>query len=178
MQSKLLTPCLLLSLLIGGANSSVQAQEPAAPTTRSIARPNPAGRFAEGFGPGFMVLTDEQRSSVVQAMQVQRDQSRELEQKLREARKELFTSGLDGKFDEEAVRKHALAVATLEAEMAVLRARAFSQVQPPLSPEQIEKIKSSMPASPPAPVRPADQNPRRRILQDSTREQKGSPPGQ
>jgi Spy/CpxP family protein refolding chaperone len=107
----------------------------------------PAGPLA-GMGPAMSVLTEEQRASVMQAMQAQREKMRELEIKMRSARQELLAAGLDGKFDEEAVRKQAMAVANLDAEMAVLRVKAISQVQPPLSPEQIEKIKSAMPNLP------------------------------
>jgi Spy/CpxP family protein refolding chaperone len=50
---------------------------------------------------------------------------------------------LSENFDETAVREKASAAAKLDTEMTVLRVKAFSQIRPPLTAEQIEKIKSS-----------------------------------
>src|SRR5437588_2638643 len=79
-------------------------------------------------------------------MQAQREKMRELEEKLRDARKEIFMAGLKEKFDEETVRQKALVAANLDAELTVLRAKAFSQMRPSLSAEQIEKLKNLPPA--------------------------------
>jgi Spy/CpxP family protein refolding chaperone len=118
------------------------------PGERRFQQPGgPSGPLA-GMGPVMSVLTEEQRASFMQALQAQREKIRELEVKLRSARQELLAAGLDGKFDEDAVRKQAMAVANLEAEMDVLRAKAISQVQPPITPDQIEKIKSATPNLP------------------------------
>jgi len=86
------------------------------------------------------VLTEDQRESMRSIMASQRDEMRGIQEKMRVARKELLTASLAGKFDEEIVRAKALAVAKLEADLTVLRAKAMSQVQPPLSDEQIEQI--------------------------------------
>jgi uncharacterized membrane protein len=106
-------------------------------------RPGPAapgeiaGRFVLPFE---RVLTEDQRASIREALQGQREQWRELDERLRAARREALEVSLARRFDEIAVRQRALAVAALEVEMAVLRARALSQVRPPLTPEQIEQL--------------------------------------
>ena len=91
------------------------------------------------------VLTDEQRASLREAMEGQREPMRDLEQKIRAVRKELMQAGLAGKFDEEAIRQQAMEAGRLEAELTVLRAKAFSKMKPALSSEQIEQIKNPPP---------------------------------
>jgi Spy/CpxP family protein refolding chaperone len=102
----------------------------------------PAGRFVPGIERLQAILTEEQRASLREAMEGQREKMRDLEEKTRAARQGLLMAGLTEKFDEEAVRQKALSAAKLEAEMTVLRARAFSKMRPPLSPEQLEKLKA------------------------------------
>jgi Spy/CpxP family protein refolding chaperone len=92
--------------------------------------------------PAMRVLTDEQRESLRDAMRDQREKMQPIEEKLLEARKDLLQAGLVEKFDEDAIRAKALKVAKMEAELAVLRAKAFSQIKPPLTPDQIEEIKN------------------------------------
>jgi len=107
--------------------------------------PGAAGRFSQGFERVLNVLTEEQRASMREAMVVDREKIRELEQKIRESRKELFELGLREKFDEAAVREKAAEAAKLDTEMTVLRVKAISKIRPPLTAEQIEKIKGSGP---------------------------------
>jgi len=94
------------------------------------------------------VLTPEQRESFRASMQEQREKTREMEEKLRDAREALFNAGLEREFSERSVRKQAMKVAELEADLAVLRAKALSQMEPPLSREQIEQIKNPPPWEP------------------------------
>jgi len=101
-----------------------------------------AGRFAPMFE---RVLTDDQRGSFREAMESQRDQMRELEEKLRATRREALQASVARDFNEEVVREKAMATARLEAEMAVVRARALSRVRPSLSADQIEKLRNAMP---------------------------------
>lgn len=161
----------LLASLIA-STLTVPAQP--APDNRNPERPPPrrpwaGGERAEGFRPGGgmggqffpvmeRVLTEEQRQSLREAMAGQREAMRGIEGKLRDARRELMQAGMIEKFDEATVRAKALALANLEAELTVLRAKAFSQMRPALSPEQIEKIKN-----PPAPEggEPRSEPPRR-----------------
>ena len=107
-----------------------------------------------GFQPGralpllLGVLTGEQRKSLRAAMESQRDQMRSLEGKIHAARQDRMKASLAEKFDEDTVRAKALEVGKLDAELSVLRARAMSKVQPPLSAEQIERISSPPPGAP------------------------------
>jgi Spy/CpxP family protein refolding chaperone len=105
--------------------------------------PGAAGRFSQGFEQVLSVLTDEQRASMREAMVADREKIRDLEQKIRESRKELFELGLREKFDEAAVREKAAEAAKLDTEMTILRVKAISKIRPPLTAEQIEKIKNS-----------------------------------
>lgn len=91
------------------------------------------------------VLTDQQRASYEAALKQLRGQMMELEFKLRAARQDLVNASLTGKFDENLIRQKALTAARIEAELTVLRVKAFSEVQPPPTPEQIEKIKAGKP---------------------------------
>jgi len=67
---------------------------------------------------------------------------REVEEKLRDARRDLLQASMIEKYDEEAIRKKALEVGKFDAELTVLRAKAFSKMKPALSAEQIEQIKN------------------------------------
>jgi len=103
----------------------------------------PAG-FRGGAGQGQplmeQVLTEDQRDSLRQTMESQREKMRGLQEKIREARKALMTAALADEFKDEVVKAKALEVAKLEAEVSVMRLKAFSEVQPALSKEQLEKI--------------------------------------
>lgn len=131
----------------------------------TFAQPNPEGqpqqgspRFTErlvgvvsrpgGAGPMnifFNVMTEEQRESFREATQGQRDKMRELEEKLREARKAVVEATVAEKIDEDGIRKKFMDAAKIDAELTVIRAKALSQIKPPLSKEQIEKIKNPQP---------------------------------
>ena len=102
-------------------------------------RPGPA-RFGPGYERLVGVLTDEQRASLLEAIEGQREKARDLEQRLRTARRALLETGLSSKFDEALVRRKALAVAQLEAELTVARFKAFSQMRPRLSPDQLTRL--------------------------------------
>ena len=99
------------------------------------------GRFAPGLERLMGVLTDEQKTSLRQAMEDQRDKSSALEEKMRQARREMFEAALGKSFDEEAVRTKAMAAAKLDAELTVLRMKAFSKMEPALSQEQLSKLR-------------------------------------
>jgi Spy/CpxP family protein refolding chaperone len=137
------------TLLIGAlgialcASGQTQNQGGDNPSPRRQFGPGPAGRFSPGFERVLSVLTEEQRASMREAMAADREKIRDLEQKIRESRKELFELGLREKFDEAAVREKAMETAKLDSEMTVLRVKAISKIRPPLTAEQIEKIKSS-----------------------------------
>jgi Spy/CpxP family protein refolding chaperone len=148
--------------------SQNQGSDNASPRRQFGARAG-AGRFSPGFERVLSVLTEEQRTSMREAMAADREKIRELEGKIRDSRKELFELGLREKFDEAAVREKAAAVANLDAEMTVLRVKAISKIRPPLTAEQIDKIKSADPGNPDSQPDP----PRRR--RDIPRDENGLP---
>ena len=126
----------------GSKRSAAAGDETTRPQRRQLAG-SPPGRFVPGFERLQTILTEDQRASLRETMQGQREKIRELEGKIRDARKDLLTAGLTEKFDEDAVRQKALAAAKLDAELTVLLAKALSQMRPALSAEQLEKLKSS-----------------------------------
>ena len=142
-------PCLILCILFA-ASASLKAQQTNAPA-RPIAHSQGAngGQGVAGFAIGgpVGVLNDQQRASYESIMNGQRGRLAELQSRLRAARQDLVATSVDQKFDENVIRQKALMVARIDAEMMVLRVRVFSQVQPPLTPEQIEKIKAGEPGA-------------------------------
>jgi Spy/CpxP family protein refolding chaperone len=143
------TLCCLATALLFNSWLMVQAQ----PNPDNPGRPRPPQgdrqrdnrpdqRMQPGAGVPLMerVLTEEQRESMRDIMKSQREKMQGMQETIRVARKELMKASLAESFDEEGVRAKALVVAKLEADLTVLRAKAISQVQPPLSAEQIERI--------------------------------------
>ena len=105
-----------------------------------------ANRLMQGPDRAILnVMTDDQRASFQQALESQRERLRELESKMNDARKDLLGASASPTFDDNIIRTKAAAVARWEAELAVLRARALSQVKPPFSADQIERLKNSSP---------------------------------
>jgi Spy/CpxP family protein refolding chaperone len=115
-----------------------------------------ANRMMQGPDRAMLnVLTDDQRTSYRQALDTQRAKLRELETKMVEARKDLTAVSASATFDENAVRAKAAYIGNIEVEMAVVRARALSQIQPPLTADQLERMKNVSPAGE-FPARPRD----------------------
>jgi Spy/CpxP family protein refolding chaperone len=110
-------------------------------------------------------LTEEQRASLQSAMAAQREKIAGLEEKSREARRAMFESAMIEKFDEAAVRKQAMALSKIEAEMTVVRMKAFSEMRPQLSAEQMEKIRNFVGAAGPD-AQPARKRNRPEIKRD------------
>jgi Spy/CpxP family protein refolding chaperone len=178
MKRKNFISCVVAVQLIAGAAISASAQSTNSPSPAPPAnRPFPVapGRFAEGLRPFIGVLTDEQRASLEPAFREERDQLMKLEMKLRETRKEMLSAGLNGSFNEDAVRKQAQAAAEIEVEIDVLRVKALSQIQPPLSAEQIEKIQNAA-SGPAGGLRLNDRPANRRALTNTNRDENDLPP--
>ena len=169
---------ILLSIGILALGWTTHAQTNTPPRSRrppgsaaDQAFPGGPGRF--GFGPErlFGILTDEQRASLREIMAGQREKTRELEEKVREARRALYEAALLDKFDEETTRQKAMATAKLDAELTVLRLKALSQIRPPLSAAQLQKL-----AQPPSSGgQPEEETPRARRF-DFPRDENGLPP--
>jgi hypothetical protein len=86
-------------------------------------------------------LTDAQRAELRKSMEESRDKFQELEQKIRDARRELNEALYAEKYDEAATRQKATAVAQLEAERVLLRAKAFDKIRPTVTAAQLERLK-------------------------------------
>jgi Spy/CpxP family protein refolding chaperone len=140
--------CLAAALLLSSwpmAQAQPNPDNPNRPRPPVGERPRddrPGPRMQPGPGVALMerVLTEDQRESMRSIMTAQRDELRNLQEKMRTARQELLKASFADSFDEDLVRTKAMAVAKLEADLTVLRAKAMSQVQPPLSDRQIEQI--------------------------------------
>lgn len=89
-----------------------------------------------------LVLTPEQREFMRKSNEENRDKTRELEEKVRAARKAVLDATLDKKFDETALRQKLDAAAKLDIDLMVIRAKALSKVEPPLTDDQISRIKN------------------------------------
>jgi len=139
---------LISALLLPGslvADAQPSPDHPDRPNAPRNPRPpgeRPDNRFQPGPGMALMdrVLSEDQRESMRSIMASQREALRDIQDKMGSARKELLKAALAEKFDEDLVRSKALVVARLEAELTVLRAKALSQVQPPLSEGQVARI--------------------------------------
>lgn len=95
-----------------------------------------------GFQRGGM-LDDQQQKVYREALQKDGEQLRNLDEKLRVAQKELVQATLAENFDEKVVREKAEAVAKIQVEITVLRARALATVAPTLTAEQKENLLTS-----------------------------------
>lgn len=127
---------------LNAQQANAQARRPPQKGIQSANQQDIAG---VAIGGPVGVLTDQQRASYMAAMKNERPRLAELQAKVLAARQDMLVTSVTGKFDENVIREKALVAARLEAEMAVIRAKVFSQVQPPLSPEQVEKIKAGQP---------------------------------
>lgn len=166
------TPSLIFALAAGLQVSSAAAQ-----TNSPAAAPIPLSpavqRTLEGTTLG--VLTEEQRLSLVKPAEAHQEKLRELQQQVRVARHEMFSTALKETFDEAAVRTKAQTVANIESEITVLRLKLLSQVQPPLTPQQVERLRSLGFSAPG--LRPIESRPgRQRILHNTPRDANGLPP--
>jgi Spy/CpxP family protein refolding chaperone len=107
-----------------------------------IHAPTPGGPGAPQARTGVAgILSEEQQASFQKVNAELRDKMTALQSKLQAAQREVFEAGMSPKFDENLVREKAQAAAQIWADMLVARAKAPSEIQPPLTAEQIEKIK-------------------------------------
>jgi Arc/MetJ-type ribon-helix-helix transcriptional regulator len=88
-------------------------------------------------------LDEKQTDLYREASEVNRDALTKLDEKLRAAQKELLQAVISEKYDEKVVSDKAQAVAAIQTEMTMLRAKALSTVAPTLKPEQHEQLESS-----------------------------------
>jgi Spy/CpxP family protein refolding chaperone len=175
---------LLLSafLLLCSLAASLAQPETNQPPARDQNQPRPdrprtfngspgAGRFGPLGERLVNLLTQEQRTSLRKAMEENGVQLRQLDQKFRTARREMLEASLAQPFDETAYRQKAMAAAKIEIDLAVLRAKAMSKIDPPLSAEQLDQLKSI-----PEPNAPPQERPERKSRFDGPRDENGLPP--
>lgn len=96
------------------------------------------------FGPALrrLELTEDQRSRVRQITESHRDEQRAIADRARKAHEALREVTESPTFDESAVRARAADVASVEADMAVARARLYNEVYQILTPEQQTTLKT------------------------------------
>ncbi len=124
----------------GGAEPVLPPASPALPVMGVTDNSAP-----DSLHPFFMpesVLTAEQRARYRAAVEASRGRVQELDAQLLVARRELDEAVLAEHLDELQVREKAKAIAHLEGEKAVLRARAFAAIRPTLTPEQVGLLKA------------------------------------
>lgn len=102
-----------------------------------------AGGQLRGGGPPIeSVLNEEQRAEFREGMQAHREEFRELELKAARLRREYDEALFAEKLDEKLVREKSAALAEVDADRALIRARAFAKVRPSLSEEQLERLRN------------------------------------
>ena len=125
--------CLLLTLVGGLVSSHGLAAEK---TEKAPSAPAPARQ-----PPG--VLDDQQRELLRASYQKHRDELSKLDYKVWEAQKELTKAMLASTLDEKAIRDKSWALAKLQVEQNVLRAKILEPLNPTLKPDQREQIENN-----------------------------------
>lgn len=93
-----------------------------------------------GGGRGGFALDDQQRTALREAMQKDADAVQKLDEKLRAAQKELMKAVLAEKQVEATIKEKAKAVADIQTEMIMIRAKAWGAITPTLKPEQRDQM--------------------------------------
>lgn len=151
MQSKILTSCLMAGvLMVGGfalraADTNTPAPTPPGATSAPQQGPPPRVRPLPGGAAGgpMAVLTEEQRASYQKNITDKRSEMMELTSKLQASRQEINQLMFSLKVDESQIRQKMMEEANIEADMMILRAKAFANIQPPMTAEQFEKFKEA-----------------------------------
>lgn len=130
----------LCTLAVAGLLSAVGLQGADAPAEprQGRDRPEQAGPRG-GFGGGFM-LDEKQREVMREAMQNHREDLARLNERLRQAQRELAEALLAEKQDQATIRQKAEAVAKVEVELTMVRAKVIAAVAPTLRPEQRQQF--------------------------------------
>lgn len=153
MQSKILTSCLMAGVLITGglasraANTNAPATPPPGATGAPLQGTNgapPRVRPLPGTVAGPMaILTEEQRASYQKNMADARTASMELSSKLQASQREITELMYSLKVDENQIRQKMMEEAKIQADIVILRAKAFANIEPPLTEEQFAKFKEA-----------------------------------
>ena len=138
----ILNKCLLagafsaLIILSASAQAPNGAPSPAQALTNQIAKPSfqPRPSWEDK-------LTDEQKKAYREARESAQLQTREVNEKMRTARRELQQQVYADQVDEAKLREKASVVGKLEGELAVIQAKSFGKYRQFLPPDQIERMK-------------------------------------
>ena len=87
------------------------------------------------------ILNDEQGQSLREKMEASREAMAELGKKLLEKRRGMMGLVLAQPVDKKAIRAAFKELAKMESEIAIIRAEMIAGIKPPLSKEQLEKLK-------------------------------------
>jgi Spy/CpxP family protein refolding chaperone len=102
------------------------------------------GNFGGGnFGGGVMGLDAQQMQLVQDAGQTNATELAKLEEKLREAQKDYMKTILAQTFDDKVVLEKAETIGKIQAQILLLRGRAFSSIAPTLKSEQLDQLVNS-----------------------------------
>lgn len=113
------------------------------------------------------ILTDEQGESLKEKLEASREAMAELGKKLFEKRRGMMSLILVQPVDKKAIRAAVKEMAKLEAEITIMRANLIASIKPPLSEEQIAKLKQpprrpqGRPQARPQQGRPSSDRPQR-----------------
>lgn len=150
MHSKILTSFLVAGVLLTGSvvlhadptNTPAPGANaaPPKPAAQPRMRPLPGAPAAGSQNP----LTEEQLASYKKNIADKSAQMADLNSKRMAARQEIGQLIYSPKLDESLLRQKVMDEAKIEADIAVLQAKAFSEIQPPVTAEQFEKLKESM----------------------------------
>jgi Spy/CpxP family protein refolding chaperone len=105
----------------------------------------PQGGPGLGLAPRMMNqlgLSEQQREQMKSINEAYREETRALVERQRDAREALNAATRSGVFDEGAVRQQAMTLGQIETDMAVQRARIFSEVYQILTPDQQTQLKA------------------------------------
>jgi protein CpxP len=153
----------ILTIGLGSAALSVAGQQPNQAPSAQGRRGGPDGFGRGRGGPGGpggplaglplreLNLTDAQREQVKQIVDSRQQEMRAIMEREMAARDALHAATTSASFDEGLVRSKAAELATIEADMAVSRARIFADVFQILTPEQQAKVKELSGSRPPRP---------------------------
>jgi Spy/CpxP family protein refolding chaperone len=134
-------------VLLAGAVPAAHAQDVAGPgygpgPRGRMGRMGPMGPMGMEFGFRQLGLTDDQRQQVRTIMDRHREDFRSLGERMRTAREAVHAAVTSESPDESAIRTASAALADVQADGAVLRAKVHQEVWAVLTPEQREKAKS------------------------------------
>ena len=121
---------------------NASAQAPATAPTAAQALTNQIAKPSFQARPSWAEkLTEEQKKAYREARETAQTQTKDVNEKMRTARRELQQQIYADKVDEAKLREKASAIGKLEGELAVIQATSFGKYRQFLPPEQIERMK-------------------------------------